>query len=43
MLTRLLDAAIPPMEQAILLSPRDPFIGTWYSSIGQTHLLQSRV
>jgi hypothetical protein len=29
------------MEQAIRVSPQDPFIGTWYSSIGLVHLLQS--
>jgi predicted Zn-dependent protease len=42
-LTGSLDEAIPPMEQAIRLSPHDPFIGSWYSSIGQVHLLQSRI
>jgi tetratricopeptide (TPR) repeat protein len=31
------------MEQAIRLSPREPFIGTWYDSIGRVHLLQSRI
>jgi adenylate cyclase len=43
MLTGLLDEAIPPMEQAIRLSPHDPFIDSWYQSIGQVHLLQSRI
>jgi adenylate cyclase len=43
MLTGLLDEAIQPMEHAIRLSPRDPFIATWYSSIGQVYLLQSRI
>jgi adenylate cyclase len=43
MLTCSLDEAIPPMEQAIRLSPRDPFIGSCYGSIGQVHLLQSRI
>jgi TolB-like protein/Tfp pilus assembly protein PilF len=43
MLTGSLDQAIPPMEQAIRLSPHDPFIGTWYQAIGQVHLLQSRI
>jgi tetratricopeptide (TPR) repeat protein len=43
MLTGLLDEAIAPMEQAIRLSPRDPVISSWYSSIGQVHLLQSHV
>jgi adenylate cyclase len=42
MLTGSLDEAIPPMEQAIRLSPRDPFIAGWYESIGHVHLLQSR-
>jgi adenylate cyclase len=35
--------AIPLQEQAIRLSPRDPFIGIWYFRIGQAHLLQSRI
>ena len=30
------------MEQAIRRSPRDPQIGTWYGTIGNVHLLQSR-
>jgi TolB-like protein/Tfp pilus assembly protein PilF len=42
MLTGLLDEAIPPMEQAIRLSPRDPGISVWYSQIGLVHLVQSR-
>jgi len=42
-LTGSLDEAIPLMEQAIRLSPRDPAIGAWHSSIGQVHLLQSRI
>jgi TolB-like protein len=29
-------------EQAIRLSPRDPFIGAWYRQIGLVHLVQSR-
>jgi tetratricopeptide (TPR) repeat protein len=29
-------------EQAIRLSPRDPFIGNWYFRIGEAHLMQSR-
>ena len=41
-LTGLLDEAVPLMERAICLSPRDPSIGAWYSSIGTVHLLQSR-
>jgi adenylate cyclase len=43
MLTGSLDEAVPPMEQAIRLSPHDPFIDGWYSSIGRVHLLQSRI
>jgi adenylate cyclase len=35
--------AIPLQEQAIRISPRDPFIGIWYFRIGQAHLLQSRI
>jgi TolB-like protein/Flp pilus assembly protein TadD len=42
-LTGSLDEAIPPMEQAIRLSPHDPFIDSWYQSIGRVHLLQSRI
>jgi TolB-like protein/tetratricopeptide (TPR) repeat protein len=42
-LTGSLDEAIPPMEQAIRLDPRGAFIATWYASIGEAHLLQSRV
>ncbi len=37
-----LDEAIPLVEQAIRLSPRDPGIGWWYFQIGTVHLLQSR-
>ena len=33
---------IPLHEQAIRLSPRDPFISNQYIFIGQVHLLQSR-
>jgi tetratricopeptide (TPR) repeat protein len=36
------EEAIPLLEQAIRLSPRDPVIGNWYMRIGQVHLLQSR-
>jgi tetratricopeptide (TPR) repeat protein len=36
------DEAIPLAEQAIRLSPRDPFIARWYNWIGRVHLLQSR-
>ena len=31
------------LEQAIRLSPRDPFIAAWYHRIGTVHLLQSRI
>jgi adenylate cyclase len=34
---------IPIMQQAIRLSPRDPYIGNWYFRIGQAHLLESRI
>jgi adenylate cyclase len=37
-----IDEVIPLEEQAIRLSPRDPFIGTLYFRIGIVHLLQSR-
>jgi len=37
------EEAIRLVEQAIRLSPLDPFIGTWYSRIGLVHLLQSRI
>jgi adenylate cyclase len=37
-----IDEAIPLQEQAIRLSPRDPFIGNYYFGIGAVHLLQSR-
>jgi tetratricopeptide (TPR) repeat protein len=37
------EEAIPLLEQAIRISPRDPDIGTWYEVIGQAHLLQSRI
>ena len=37
-----IEEAIPLLEQAIRLSPRDPNIGIWYDRIGQVHLLQSR-
>jgi adenylate cyclase len=37
-----IDEAIPLVEQAIRLSPRDPAIGIWYLQIGAVHLLQSR-
>jgi tetratricopeptide (TPR) repeat protein len=39
----LMDEAIAVQEQAIRLSPRDPYIANWYYRIGQAHLLQGRV
>jgi TolB-like protein/DNA-binding winged helix-turn-helix (wHTH) protein len=39
----LLDDAVALEEHAILLSPRDPFLGVWYFRIGQARLLQSRI
>jgi adenylate cyclase len=37
-----IDEAIPLLEQAVRLSPRDPYIGNSYYWIGQVHLVQSR-
>jgi adenylate cyclase len=39
--TGTLDEVIPLEQEAIRLSPRDPFIGFWYLRIGIVHLLQS--
>jgi adenylate cyclase len=38
-----IEDAIPLEEQAIRLSPRDPYIGYPYFVIGAAHLLQSRI
>ncbi len=38
-----LDDGVALQEQAIRLSPHDPFLGVWYFRIGQAKLLQSRV
>src|SRR5207302_349272 len=38
-----IEEAIPAQEQAIRLSPRDPFTGNWYYRIGEAHLLQSHL
>jgi len=38
-----IEETIPFVEQAIRLSPRDPFIGVYYRQIGLVHLLQSRM
>jgi adenylate cyclase len=37
------EEAIPLLEQAIRLSPRDPYIAQFYYRIGEAHLLQSRI
>jgi TolB-like protein len=37
-----MEETIPLAEQAIRLSPRDPFIGNWYFQTGAVHFLQSR-
>jgi TolB-like protein/DNA-binding winged helix-turn-helix (wHTH) protein/Flp pilus assembly protein TadD len=37
-----LSEMIPAQEQAIRLSPRDPYIGNFYARIGLAHLLQSQ-
>jgi len=41
-LTGSIDETIPLHEQAIRLSPRDPFISNQYIFIGQVNLLRSR-
>ena len=42
LLTGSLEEAYRLHEQAVRLSPRDPFLGTLYTRIGYVHLLQSR-
>jgi len=42
-LTGSLEEGIALQQQAIRLSPRDPYIGIWYFRIGYGHLLQSRI
>jgi adenylate cyclase len=42
LLTGSIEEVIPLSEQAIRLSPRDPFISIPFIQIGQVHLLQSR-
>jgi tetratricopeptide (TPR) repeat protein len=37
-----IDEVVPLQEQAIRLSPRDPYVPNWYLRIGMAHLLQSR-
>jgi len=34
---------IPAQEQAIRLSPADPYLPNWHWRIGMVHLLQSRI
>lgn len=38
----LIDDGVTREQQAIQLSPRDPFLGIWYFRIGQARMLQSR-
>ena len=37
-----IEEVIPLAQQAIRRSPRDSHLGTWYSTIGNAHLLQSQ-
>jgi len=37
-----IEESIQLVEQAIRLSPHDPYISNWYYQIGNVHLLQSR-
>jgi TolB-like protein/Tfp pilus assembly protein PilF len=41
LMTGSIDEVIPLVEQAIRLSPRDPYIANWYWRMGTVHLLQS--
>ena len=43
LLTGSIEEAIPLMEQAARLSPRDPFVWLWHFGVGRAHLLQSRI
>jgi TolB-like protein/class 3 adenylate cyclase/Tfp pilus assembly protein PilF len=38
-----IDEAIRDLEQAIRLSPRDPFVGYWYLRLGEAYLLQADI
>ena len=38
-----IEEAIPILEQAIRLNPRDPYIGVQYYRVGEAHLLQSHI
>ena len=42
-LTGAIEEAIPALEQALRLSPRDSRAGNWHARIGLVHLLQSRI
>ena len=42
LLTGSIEEAIPALEQALCLSPRDNRAGNWYARTGLVHLLQSR-
>jgi len=42
-MTGSIEDAIPLLEQAIRLSPRDPQIRTFYNNMGIAHLLQSHI
>ena len=43
LLTGAIEEAIPALEQALRLSPRDSRAGNWQARIGLVHLLQSRI
>jgi tetratricopeptide (TPR) repeat protein len=43
LLTGSIDEAIPLVEQAVRLGPRDPYVFNRYLVIGKVHLLQSRI
>ena len=43
LLTGAIEEAIPTLEQALRLSPRDSRAGNWHARIGLVHLLQSRI
>jgi tetratricopeptide (TPR) repeat protein len=37
------DEAIPLLEKAIRLSPRDPYLYLWYTRLGTVHFFQDRL
>jgi tetratricopeptide (TPR) repeat protein len=41
--TGAIEEVIPLQEEAIRLSPRDPYISNMYGRIGRVHLVQSRI